>query len=95
MADVTAATRRDIDRDLDALIAAWKDIPAVFAEINGWDRTEQQIFVVEWPLQEMRRQRLQRFAAADAMNASQQERYRQLLKLIAEHQQLLDAILNG
>jgi hypothetical protein len=95
MAQVTAQARHEIDKLLDLLTWQWERLPSVEAEIDGWDLIEQLDFVEEWPLEEMRLQRLESYAAGGCLNSEQTARYERLRATIEKHRPIIARLRAG
>ena len=85
--------RERIDDYLDYLIRTWEGIPALAAEWNEWDDLSQSTFVHNWGVPADRMHQLRQWAGQKLMSPAQQARYRELLKLVAKNQPLLEAML--
>jgi hypothetical protein len=95
MAQVDSAVSRDIDKLLGILVAQWERLPTVVAEIDRWHAVERIDFIEEWPLEEVRLARLERYAEADALTPDQMARYRELQQLIARNRPILRQLQEG
>lgn len=89
MAHATEVVRQDIDQLLDELEYQWGRLPTVAAEIDTWEWVDQAVFIEEWPLDEERLARLERYVAADQLSAEQRDRYEALVRLIAQNRPIL------
>jgi hypothetical protein len=85
MAQVRISVHQDIEKLLDLLLWQWGRLPAVEAEIDTWDLTEQLDFIEEWPLEEMRLRQLEHYVARDALTPEQLARYHDLKQLISKN----------
>jgi hypothetical protein len=79
MAHVTAGNR--VDTMLDALLEAWRSLPAVAREIDSWDLIEQIDYIEEWSPKADWLGRLHRMAHDGQLSKSQRPRYEELVQL--------------
>lgn len=89
MAQVTNKTEQDVERQLDWSLWQWGRLPEVEAEIDRWDLLDQLVFIEEWPLEEERLRRLERYRAEGAMTPDQLTRYEQLKRLVARNRPII------
>ena len=89
MAQVAPATHQRIDHLLSRSTAEWNELPEVEAEIDSWDQMDQIDFVEEWTLAEERLLQLARFANSETFTEDQQERYDQLLQVVARYRPII------
>jgi hypothetical protein len=82
MAQVDRSTHNDIDHLLERAFGAWESLADVEREIDTWDLEDQLAFVEEWPLEEMRLQRLAEHDRAGIFDDAQQAEYTRLLALV-------------
>ncbi len=92
MVEVTKKTRNDIDRTLGRALTIWGELPEVAEEIEGWDEVERIDFVHEWPLQEMKLERLREYAREGTMNPRQNRRYRTLENLVEHNRPIIEEL---
>ena len=85
----------DIDYLLKRALAAWEKLPDVEREIDAWDLTDQIVFVEEWPLEEMRLQRLAKYAQADQLDGAQQAEYARLLAIVARNRPIITRLIRA
>ncbi len=89
MAQVETSVHQQIEKLLDLLLWQWGRLPEVEREIDTWGLTEQLDFIEEWPLEEMRLERLERYAQQGALSADQLARYRELERLVRENRPII------
>ena len=90
-----SAATSDVDRHyLDYLEGAWRDLPAIEREWPSWEEFSRLDFVLEWPIKEERRMRLEAWAKEGALTPEQFERYRQLQDLMRRHAPILERLLS-
>lgn len=96
MAQMTNVTpsHGQIDDDLDYLVAAWDDLPALAAEWHEWDEASRFHFAVDWPIVEDRLLQLERRAAQTPLSPAQQARYEELHALVARYRPTLQRLLD-
>lgn len=87
MAQVTSGNR--IDTILNALLDAWRSLPAVAREIDSWDLMEQIDYLEEWAPKVDWLERLHRMARGGLLSESQRSRYEELLQLERDYRDLL------
>jgi hypothetical protein len=95
MAQVTAQARHEIDKLLDLLTWQWERLPEVEAEIDGWDLIEQLDFIEEWPLEEMRLRRLEKYVAEGCLEQEQLARYERLCAIIERYRPIISRLQAG
>jgi hypothetical protein len=95
MAQVTPRTGLGIEWQLDWSLWQWGRLPAVEAEIDRWDSLDQLHFIEEWPLEEERLRRLQRYAAEGMLSAKQLARYEELKRLVEKHRPIIRRLQEG
>lgn len=85
-----------IDRTLKRSLAAWSELPRIAEEIEGWDEIERIDFVHDWPLQEMRLERLRGYAGEgdELMTEEQWGRYWELEELVARNRPIIEGLLD-
>lgn len=64
-------------------------MPEVEAEIDDWDWVDQVVFIEEWPLEEMRLERLERYADEGSMTPEQGDRFMKLQQLVAANRPII------
>lgn len=69
--------------------ASWEELPRVEAEIDNWEQIDQILFIEEWPLEEQRLKRLERYALESRMTEDQLVRYEELKKLVARNRPII------
>ena len=92
MAQVTESTYRDIEQTLCIASEAWESLPEVARDIDGWDLLEQLDFIVEWPLEEMRLNRLAEYASAGRMTPQQLARFERLQHLMKQNRPIIEQL---
>ncbi len=87
--------REDVEWELGRALAAWSELPQIAEEIAGWDEIERIAFVHEWPLQEMRLERLRGYAGEgdELMTEEQRGRYGELEELVARNRPIIEGLL--
>ena len=95
MAQVDRAPHIDADHVLKWAFAAWKELPEVEREIDGWDLLDQLRFTEEWQIEEDRLWRLAELDRAGDLSQAQRARYRELLKLVDERRPIIERIMRG
>lgn len=93
MAQTLTRVQQDIERQLELSLWQWSRLPAVEAEIDGWDLLDQLHFTEEWPLEEERLLRLERYAAAGEMTGDQRARYDNLTGLVKQSRPVIQRLL--
>ncbi len=87
--------REDGEWELRRALEVWRGLPEVAAEIAGWDEIERIDFVHEWPLQEMKLERLREYAGDDElMTEGQRLRYGELEELVARNRPIIEGLLD-
>ena len=81
--------KEDIDWQLDWSLGEWGRLPTVEAEIDQWDWADQVDFIQDWPLEEERLLRLERYAAEGLLNPEQQACYAALLQLVEQNRPII------
>ncbi len=82
-----------IDWSLDYLLNEWADIPTLAAEEWPlWSRNQQVEFFLDWSVKEDRLHALRQWQAEGQITAAQAARFAALLRLIARHGPVLDAL---
>jgi hypothetical protein len=89
MAQVRARDQQDVDRQLSLALWQWGRLPEVEVEIDQWDVTDQLHFIEEWPLEEERLRRLERWAAEGLMTAEEAALYANLRPLVDENRPII------
>ena len=92
MAEVAISAHQDIEESLDWLIWQWQRLPEVEREIDDWDLLDQLNFVEEWPLEEMRLERLERYVVQGVLSLDQLVRYKSLQQLIAKNRPIIQRL---
>ncbi|HZS02750.1 MAG TPA: hypothetical protein VFE37_28820 [Chloroflexota bacterium] len=92
MAEVTAETRQDIERQLCHALWQWGRLPEVAATIDDWDQLDQIVFVEEWPLEEERLRTLKTWVAEGRLAPEQRRRYEKLMNLVAKHRPIIERL---
>ena len=82
-----------IDRDLEWSLAVWRGLPEAAGEISEWDVIERLDFVYEWPLEEMRLDRLREQKRVGLMNAEQAVQMAELENLVARNRPVSEELL--
>lgn len=85
----------DVERTLGMAEDQWRSLPEVESEIDGWPQAEQVHFIEEWPLEEVRLERLERYAREGHMTEEQLARYVELKKTVAKNRPLIRALQNS
>ncbi len=93
MAQTLTRVQQDIERQLELSLWQWRRLPAIEAEIDGWDLLDQLHFTEEWPLEEERLLRLERYAAAGEMTGDQRARYDKLTGLVKQSRPVIQRLL--
>ncbi len=93
MAQTLPRVQQDIERQLELSLWQWRRLPAVEAEIDGWDLLDQLHFTEEWPLEEERLLHLERYAAAGEMTGDQRARYDKLTGLVKQSRPVIQRLL--
>lgn len=94
MAKVTA-TKEEVERTLRMAEYQWTRLPDVEAGIANWDQLDQILFIEEWPLEEQRLKRLQKFADEGAFDNGQQVRYERLKRTVARNRPIIQRLQNS
>ncbi len=81
-----------IDWQLDWSLWQWGRLPEVEVEIDQWDQLDQIHFIEEWPLEEERLLRPERYAANGSFTPEQRERYEQLTRLVARNRPIVQRL---
>jgi hypothetical protein len=89
MAQVRPQTQATIGWQLDWSLWQWSRLPQVEAEIDSWDLLDQLHFIEEWPLEEERLLRLERYAAENQLEPEQLTRYAELKRFVARHRPII------
>jgi hypothetical protein len=95
VAQVDSRTRGDVDHLLGRALAAWEKLPDVEREIDDWDLTDQIVFVEEWPLEEMRLQRLAEYAEAGQLDGAQHAEYARLLAIVVRNRPIITRLIRA
>ena len=95
MAQVSPATRTDVDHLLERAASAWDGLLEVDREIDTWDWIDQIVYLEEWQIQEDRLSRLAEHARAGDFDDEQARRYRALQQLVAERRPILERLLRS
>src|SRR4051794_40062595 len=82
-----------IEDYLTYLFRTWEGVPYDAAEWDEWDEPSKLNYDVEWGIPEVRLHELTGWAKEGLLTPSQQERYEQLLKLIATNRPILERML--
>lgn len=82
MAEVETEARQSIDRLLDGLLLAWRDLPSIAQEIDKWDLIDQLDYIEEWTPKEDQLARLRRLIVSEGVTQQQRCRYEQLERLV-------------
>ncbi len=90
----TRRLREDVEWELRRALRAWESLPEVGTQIEGWDEVERLNFVHEWPLQEMRLDRLRSHEREGVMTEEQLERFRELGAVVERNRPIIEAILD-
>ena len=92
MAQVARGTIEQIELLLDLSLDQWRELPEVVATIDEWDPLDQLTFVVDWPVEEMRLERLEHYAAAGEMTPDQAARFDKLKGLVAKDRPIIERL---
>lgn len=92
MAEVTTETSARIDRLLNRLTEAWRELPAAERDIDNWDIAEQIEYIEEWTPKLDGADHLQQLMASSSPTEEQRRRYRELRRLMKEHRPILDRL---
>jgi hypothetical protein len=76
------------------LIECWEDLPRIAQDIECWEDGEALTYIVEWPLREMEREKLENYSEKGLLSAEQTAQLAYLRKLVIEHKPLLDRLLD-
>lgn len=93
MDQVTFTTQQHIDHLLNYVTAEWEDVTEAAEEWEEWGRDGQILYRLEWPIVESKLERLRSFADRGLLNAEQQTRYNELLRLIERQRPVLDSLM--
>ena len=93
MAQVTHEIIARVDSHLDYLVGEWEDVPNVAEEWETWDAVERVHYRIDWPVAEERLRDLQGYVEQGLLTPTQQERYAQLLDMVARYRPLLDRLM--
>ncbi len=89
MAQLAKTAQQRVDGLLDMLMYQWQRLPEVEAQIDSWDHLDQLNFIEEWPLEEDRLKRLERYVAEGALTDEQLHRYENLQRLIDRNRPII------
>lgn len=92
MAQVVRPTAAEIDFLLSTLFDEWQDVTELAHQWPTLDAAEKEDFQLEWTLTEERLERMQ-VIASHGLTAAQWDRYRELLKLVAQNRPILETLL--
>jgi hypothetical protein len=95
MAQVAGSVSQRIDLLLRHASDTWARLPAIEAEIGGWDLLDRIDFVEEWPLEEQKLEELERYAAAGALTPRQRARYEDLQHLVERNRPIIQRLRRG
>ncbi len=84
-----------VDKSLYLSRASWEELPRVEAEIDDWEQIDQILFIEEWPLEEQRLKRLERYAQEGHMTEDQLARYEELKKIVATNRPIIHRLQNS
>ena len=87
--------KEDVERTLVMAEDQWGSLPQVEAKIDGWPQAEQVHFVEEWPMEEVRLKRLERYAQEGRMTEDQLARYEELKKIVARNRPIIRRLQNS
>ncbi len=87
--------RQRVDLLLGLSEEAWRELPRIEAEIDGWDLLDQLDVTENWALEEMRLNRLERCKEEGAMDAEQLVRFEKLKNLVANNRWVIERIMSG
>lgn len=87
-----AAVQETIEEYLDYLERAWRAIPSVVTEWDGWDEHSRLVFDLNWAVPEDRLLQLRAWAACRLLTRPQRRRYDALQRLITEHRPDLERL---
>lgn len=88
-----AVARRRAEKDIPRLIAYWRELPDVAAQIDSWDNGEALTYIEEWRHFESKRYDIESFAAAGLLTSEQHEQLAELRELVRQHKPTLDQLL--
>jgi hypothetical protein len=95
VAQVDRSTHNDVDHLLERAFGAWQSLADVEREIDTWDLRDQLVFVEEWPLEEMRLQRLAAYARDGALDTAQRAQYLRLLALVKRNRPVAKRLVSA
>ena len=89
MAQVRPEVQQQVDWMLERSLAAWRGLPEVEAEIDGWDQIDQIVFIEEWPIEENHLTALERYASQGALTPDQMARYGELKRVVERNHPII------
>ena len=89
MAQVRPTVEQQVDWMLERSLAAWRGLPEVETEIDGWDQIDQIVFIEEWPIEEDRLTALERYASQGALTPDQRARYDELKRVVERNRPII------
>ena len=89
MAQVRPTVEQQVDWMLERSLAAWRGLPEVEAEIDGWDQIDQIVFIEEWPIEEDRLTTLAQCASQGTLTPDQMARYDELKRVVERNRPII------
>lgn len=87
-----AKARQEAEKLLIHLTDLWRRMPRIESEFEGWGEFERVRFRTEWWMEDERLERLECYAALDALAGDQPDRHRELKQTIAKNRPIIAKI---
>lgn len=81
-----------IEHRLNVAEASWERLPKVEKEFSNWHSEDQEVFVLEWSIEDDRLRRLEESFNCGAMTGEQAARYADLKKLVRRNRPILERL---
>ncbi len=81
-----------IEHRLNAAEARWERLPQVEKEFSKWHPEDQEVFVLEWSIEDDRLRRLEESFKHGAMTEEQATRYEELKQLAARNRPIIERL---
>jgi hypothetical protein len=81
-----------IEHRLNVAEASWKRLPQVEKEFSSWHPEDQEVFVLEWSIEDDRLRRLEASFKRGAMTEEQAARYADLKTLVSRNRPIIERL---
>ncbi len=81
-----------IEHRLNVAEASWERLPQVEKDFSNWHPEDQEVFVLEWSMEDDRLCRLEESFKRGAMTEEQAARYEELKKLVARNRPIIERL---